>query len=223
MARYSRLDTLRAMADTGLVAVFSHDSVNTARQIVDACAGAGARIVEFTNRGDFAWEVFGELEKYIRSSHPEVIFGAGSITDAHTAALYCASGANFIVGPVLDEEVAKVCNGKKIPYSPGCGSVTEIHRAHELGSEIVKVFPGGQVGGPSFVKSVLGPMPYTSIMPTGGVDTTSESIQEWFAAGVTCVGIGSKLINKKLVNKGEFESLRQHIAATLSIIKESKK
>ena len=184
------------MVETGLVPVFYHADVEIAKKIVAACAAGGAKVVEFTNRGDFAYEVFRELSKHFAKAHPDVILGVGSVVDAPTAALYIANGANFVVGPVLNPEVARLCNRRKIAYSPGCGSASEISEAEELGVEIVKVFPGSSVGGPDFVKAVLGPCPWTRIMPTGGVDATEESINAWFKAGVTCVGMGSKLIRK---------------------------
>jgi 2-dehydro-3-deoxyphosphogluconate aldolase/(4S)-4-hydroxy-2-oxoglutarate aldolase len=176
MARFSRLQVLNTIVEDGLVPVFYHADVEVARQVAAACASGGARVVEFTNRGDFAPEVFKELSHSLARERPEVILGVGSVVDAPTAALYIACGANFVVGPLLNPDVARLCNRRKIPYSPGCGSATEIAQAEELGVEIVKVFPGTAVGGPAFVKSVLGPCPWTSIMPTGGVDATEESI-----------------------------------------------
>jgi len=159
MAKFTRMQVLNAITDTGLVPVFYNKDVEVAKRIVDACAAGGAKAVEFTNRGDFAYEVFAELVKYCQESRPEIIMGVGSVIDAPTAALYLAHGANFIVGPILNPEVARVCNRRKVSYSPGCGSASEISQAEELGVEIVKVFPGGEVGGPKFVKAVLGPMP----------------------------------------------------------------
>ena len=143
--------------------------------------------------------------------------------DAPTAAFFINYGANFIVGPVLDEETALLCNKRKIPYSPGCGSASEIHRAHELGVEICKIFPGGQVGGPAFVKALKGPCPWASIMPTGGVSPTKESLSEWFSAGCACVGMGSKLITKELVEKKDFKAIEENVRNALHIIKEVRK
>jgi len=179
-------------------------------------------VVEFTNRGDFAPEVFKELSHSLARERPEVILGVGSVVDAPTAALYIACGANFVVGPLLNPDVARLCNRRKIPYSPGCGSATEIAQAEELGVEIVKVFPGTAVGGPAFVKSVLGPCPWTSIMPTGGVDATEESIKQWFAAGVACVGIGSKLIRKDWVAAGDWTAIAAQVRAVLAWIREAR-
>jgi len=210
------------MVETGLVPVFYNGNVEVARKIVSACVDGGARVVEFTNRGDLAFQVFAELVKYFAAERPEVILGVGSVIDPGTAALYISCGANFVVGPVLNADVARVCNRRKVAYSPGCGSASEISAAEELGVEICKVFPGTQVGGPAFVKAVLGPCPWTSIMPTGGVDATWESIEGWFKAGVTCVGMGSRLIRKDLVAAGDFEAISHNVRQVLEWIRKAR-
>ncbi len=202
MARYSRLHVLNTMIDLGLVPVFYNPDVDISQQIVAASQSGGARVVEFTNRGDFAFQVFTALAQHTARNHPAVILGVGSVVDAPTAAMYIAAGANFVVGPMLNPEVARLCNRRKIAYLPGCGSVSEISQAEELGVEIVKIFPGEAVGGPGFVKAVLGPCPWTRLMPTGGVDATEASIRAWFEAGVACVGMGSNLITKNWMAVG---------------------
>ena len=191
-----------------------------APRILLLCAAGGARVVEFTNRGDLAYKVFVEAAEHVIANDIDVILGVGSIVDAPTAALYIASGANFVVGPLLNPEVGRLCNRRKIAYSPGCGSVSEIGQAEELGVEIVKVFPGSEVGGPAFVKSVLGPCPWTRIMPTGGVDATRESLEGWFKAGVAAVGAGSKLITKELVEAGDWDGLAENVRQSVEWIKE---
>jgi 2-dehydro-3-deoxyphosphogluconate aldolase/(4S)-4-hydroxy-2-oxoglutarate aldolase len=222
MARFSRLTVLNTMIDLGLVPVFYNGDVETGRRIVAACAAGGARIVEFTNRGDFAPQVFYELARHLAGAAPDVILGVGSVIDAPTAALYIAHGANFVVGPTLNPEVARLCNRRKIAYSPGCGSATEIAQAEELGVEIVKVFPGSSVGGPGFVKSVLGPCPWTRIMPTGGVDASEDGIKAWFSAGVACVGMGSRLIRKDLVAAGDYDAITDMVRQVLTWIRETR-
>ena len=219
MARFPRLEVLNTMIDIGLVPVFYQKDATVAIKIVEACAAGGAKVVEFTNRGDLAYQVFAQLVRHFAETDPGVILGVGSVIDPGTAALYISSGANFVVGPVLNPDVAKVCNRRKVAYSPGCGSASEISAAEELGVEICKVFPGTQVGGPAFVKAVLGPCPWTRIMPTGGVDATEESINAWFKAGVCCVGIGSKLITKDLVAAGDFEAISKKVADVIGWIK----
>jgi len=222
MARFSRMQVLNTIVDTGLVPVFYNADVEIAKKVVEACAAGGAKTVEFTNRGDFAPEVFKELSRYMERAMPGVILGVGSVIDEPTAALYIAYGANFVVGPVLNEAVARLCNRRKVPYSPGCGSASEISRAEELGVEIVKIFPGSSVGGPGFVKSVLAPCPWTRIMPTGGVDATEESIKAWFEAGVACVAIGSKLIRKDLVATGNWAEITTKVRQVLQWIRDAR-
>ncbi len=222
MAKHSRLEVLTLMKSIGVVPVFYNGDFETAKNVVTACADGGAGCIEFTNRGDRAVDVFTKLTEYRDAERPDIVLGVGSICDAPTAAMYISAGADFVVGPLLDEETAKLCNKRKIPYSPGCGSVTEIHRAHELGVEIVKVFPGSQVGGPGFVKSVKGPCPWTDIMPTGGVSPTRESLSEWFGAGICCAGMGSKLITKELVAAKDWSGITAKVKETISIINEIK-
>jgi 2-dehydro-3-deoxyphosphogluconate aldolase/(4S)-4-hydroxy-2-oxoglutarate aldolase len=220
MARFKRLEVLNAMIESGLVPVFYHDDPEVVMKVARAVADGGARLLEFTNRGDFAYQTFSELAKWCRKEIPELILGVGSVIDPGTATLYINTGANFIVSPILNMEVAKACNRRKIPYSPGCGSASEISQAEEYGVEICKIFPGAEVGGPAFVKSILAPMPWTLIMPTGGVETTKESIEKWFKSGVACVGIGSNLISKDLIAAGDFESISSKTAQVLGWIKE---
>lgn len=222
MARFSRLEVLNTMIEIGLVPVFYSSNGETAEEIVRACAAGGAKVVEFTNRGDSAHEVFGELLERFVVEDPTVILGVGSVIDPGTAALYISIGANFVVGPVLNPEVARVCNRRKVAYLPGCGSVSEISEAEELGVEICKIFPGSSVGGPGFVRSILGPCPWTRIMPTGGVSPTEESIRSWFEAGVCCVAMGSKLITKELVATRDFEAITAKVKQILAWIKEAR-
>jgi 2-dehydro-3-deoxyphosphogluconate aldolase/(4S)-4-hydroxy-2-oxoglutarate aldolase len=222
MARFSRLEVLNAMVDIGLVPVFYHGDVAVVKKVAEACAAGGARVVEFTNRGDFAPHVFTELSQWAVKALPQTILGVGSVVDAPTAAMYIASGANFVVGPLLNPEVARLCNRRKIAYSPGCGTASEISQAEELGVEIVKIFPGESVGGPDFVKAILGPCPWTRIMPTGGVEPTCESLTAWFKAGVTAVGIGSNLIRKDLIQAGDYAAMTANVAQVIAWIREAR-
>ena len=217
MAAYTRMDVAQKMKETGIIPVFYHASIDIARQVLGACYRGGIRVFEFTNRGDFAQDIFAELIKYAQRELPGMMLGIGSVMDAGTAAMYMQLGANFVVSPILNPEMAIVCNRRKVLWSPGCGTLTEISRAHELGAEIVKIFPGTQVGGPGFVKAILGPCPWTSIMPTGGVAPTEENLRPWFEAGVVCVGMGSKLFPKVMLDNQDYESLEKvvHDAVTL--------
>jgi len=223
MARFTRIQVALKMAETGMIPVFYNKDIEVCKKVLKACYEGGVRVFEFTNRGDYAHEVFAELNKYAAKELPEMILGVGSIIEAGTTSLYLQLGANFIVSPVLNEEMAKVCNRRKISWSPGCGSVSEISKAEELGAEIVKIFPGSQVGGPKFVEAVKGPLPWSSIMPTGGVDTSEENLSAWFTAGVTCVGMGSQLVTKDIVEKGDYQKLTGECKKALEIIKKYKK
>ena len=200
MAKFNKIQVLNAMASTGMVPVFYHKDVEVAKNVVKACYDGGVRAFEFTNRGDFAQDVFAELVKWAAKECPEMVMGIGSIVDPGTAALYIQLGANFVVGPLFNPEIAKICNRRLIPYTPGCGSVSEIGFAKELGCDLCKVFPAGNVGGPSFVKNVKAPMPWSMLMVTGGVEPTKENLTAWIKAGVTCVGMGSNLFPKEVVD-----------------------
>ena len=220
MAKYSRIEVAQKMADTGIVPVFYHADIDTAKAVLGACYKAGIRVFEFTNRGDFAHEVFTELNKFALKELPGMMLGIGSVVDAGTTALYLQLGANFVVSPILNPEMAIVCNRRKVLWSPGCGTLTEISRAHELGAEVVKIFPGSQVGGPGFVKAVKGPCPWASIMPTGGVAPTEDNLRPWFESGVTCVGMGSKLFPKDLIANKAFSDLEAIIKEAMDLVKE---
>ena len=200
MAKFNKIQVLNAMASTGMVPVFYHKDVEVAKNVVKACYDGGVRAFEFTNRGDFAQDVFAELVKWAAIECAEMVMGIGSIVDPGTAALYIQLGANFVVGPLFNPEIAKICNRRLIPYTPGCGSVSEIGFAQELGCDLCKVFPAGNVGGPSFVKNVKAPMPWSMLMVTGGVEPTKENLTAWIKAGVTCVGMGSNLFPKEVVD-----------------------
>ena len=214
-----RLSVLSAMIDQGVIPVFYHPDVEVCSKVIQACANGGAKCVEFTNRGDFAAHVFLDVTRHFAKADPSVIMGVGSIVDAPTAGIYIANGANFVVGPLLNAEVGRLCNRRMIPYSPGCGSATEIGEAQELGCEIVKVFPGSSVGGPDFVKNVLGPMPWTKIMPTGGVEATEASLKTWFGAGIVACGIGSNLITKALLDAQDYAGIEARVRDTVQMIK----
>ncbi len=207
------------MEESGMVPLFYHHDTDVAKAVLKACYDGGARLMEFTSRGDFALEIFNQLIKYAIAELPGMILGVGSITDAAAASQYMLSGANFVVTPVLREDIAVVCNRRKVLWSAGCGSLTEIAKAEEMGCEIIKLFPGS-IYGPEFVKAVKGPHPWTSIMPTGGVSTEKENLKGWFDSGVTCVGMGSKLISKEIVSTKAYDELTLKVKETLSLIKQ---
>ena len=213
-----RMTVLSKMMEQGVIPVFYHQDAEVCKSVIQACADGGAKCIEFTNRGDFASQVFLEVNRHFAKADPSVIMGVGSIVDAPTAALYIAYAARFVVGPLLNPDVARMCNRRKIAYCPGCGTLSEMGQAEELGCEIVKMFPGSTVGGPEFVKSVLAPSPWTRIMPTGGVDCTEESLAKWFGAGVVCVGMGSNLITKAALEARDYKGIEKKVRDTVELI-----
>ena len=219
MARFNKMQVLDAIVSTGMVPVYYNKDVEIAKQVVKACYEGGVRAFEFTNRGDFAHEVFAELIKFATKECPELVLGVGSIVDAGTASLDLQLGANFVVGPLFNPELAKVCNRRLVPYTPGCGSVSEIGFAQEVGCDLCKIFPAGNVGGPSFVKNIKAPMPWSMIMATGAVEPTEENLSAWFKAGVTCVGMGSKLFPKEMIAAGNWEAISTLCRDALATIK----
>ena len=221
MARYNKIQVISTALGTGLVPVFYNDDLETSKAVLKACHDGGISMFEFTNRGDFAHEIFAGLVKYAAGNLPGMILGAGSVIDAPTAALYLQEGANFIVGPLFNPEIAELCNRRLVPYIPGCGSVTEVGNAQAAGCDICKVFPG-DVLGPSFVKSVKAPMPWTQVLVTGGVKPEEDNIRGWFKAGASCVGMGSNLFPKEAIKARDWGAVTKLCRDSLAIIAETK-
>ncbi|MBQ4821017.1 bifunctional 4-hydroxy-2-oxoglutarate aldolase/2-dehydro-3-deoxy-phosphogluconate aldolase [Aquimarina sp. MMG016] len=219
MAQYTRIEVAQVMGSTGIVPLFYHQDLNIVKKVIKSCYDGGARVFEFTNRGDHAQDIFSELSKWIITELPGMILGVGSIVDAGTASLYIQNGANFIVSPVLNPDIAKVCNRRKIAWLPGCGTLSEISYAEELGAEIVKIFPAAEVGGPNFIKSIKAPCPWSSIMPSGGVSPEEENLSTWFKAGAYCVGMGSKLIVKNKEGNFDHNSITKLTQKSITIVK----
>lgn len=218
MAKFNKAAVLSSIEATGMVPVFYDADEQRAKAVMKACYDGGVRVFEFTNRGDFALDVFKQVVQYALAECPDMVVGVGSVVDAPTAALFIAYGANFVVGPCLNEEVARLCNRHLVPYVPGCGSVSEISKAHELGCDVVKIFPAGAVGGPDFIKSVKAPMPWANIMATGAVEPTEDNLKAWFSAGVFCVGMGSRLFPKEALQRAEWGVVEESCRTTLQII-----
>ena len=221
MARFDKQAVLNKMGQTGMVPVFYHKDATIAKQVVKACYEGGVRAFEFTNRGDFAHEVFAEVVKFAAKECPELALGVGSVVDAPTAALYLQLGACFVVGPLFNPEVARACNRRLVPYTPGCGTVSEVGAAQELGCDLCKVFPG-DVLGPKFVKGLMAPMPWSKLMVTGGVEPTKENLTAWFKAGVFCVGMGSKLFPKDVVAAEDWSAITAKCKEAFAYINEAK-
>lgn len=223
MARHNRIEVALKIKETGLIPVFYHPDFDTCINVIEACYKGGIRVFEFTNRGDYAHVLFSALNKHVAKHFPEMMFGIGTVIDAGTASLYMQLGADFVVSPILVEEMAATCNRRKVAWIPGAGSLTEISQAEALGAEVVKIFPGSQVGGPEFVKAVLGPSPWSSIMPTGGVTLEEDNLAQWFKAGVISVGIGSSLFTKETLAQKDWQGITQKVAAAMTFIKGVKK
>lgn len=218
MAKFDKLAVMGKMAQTRIVPVFYNSDAEIAKKVVKACYDGGIRAFEFTNRGDFAHEVFAEVVKFAAKECPEMAMGVGSIVDAPTASLYMQLGACFVVGPLFNPDVAIVCNRRQVPYTPGCCSVSEIGKAQEVGCELTKLFPG-DVLGPKMVKGLMAPMPWTKIMVTGGVEPTAENLEGWFKAGAFCVGMGSKLFPKDKIAAGDWQYITDKCAECVAVAK----
>ena len=214
-----RLDVALAMRDTGAIPLYYNPDIELCKEVISACYRGGMNIFEFTNRGDFAHEIFAELAKWARKEMPDLIMGVGTVVEPGTCSIYMQLGAKFIVSPLLNEEMARVCNRRKVLWIPGCATASEINKAEELGAEVVKLFPGPTVGGAEFLKAYLGPCPWSNIMPSGGVSPTEENLAEWFGAGAFCVGMGSQLISREIIKNKDFAKLESLSRESVKIIK----
>ena len=220
MAKYDRSTVINRINEIGLIPIFYHADTETAVDVIDACLEAGVSVVEFTNRGDNAHQVFSDLLAHYKNNE-SLILGTGSIVDHVTAGLYIQIGANFIVSPLLNQKIAEICNLRKIAYIPGCGSATEISQAEGMGVEFCKYFPG-EVGGPAFVRNIRGPMPWTRLIPTGVGAVEQQKIADWFIAGAAAVGLGSSLIKKENINKGDFDAIRNDVKQALGWVQSAR-
>lgn len=204
-----------------IMPLFYTPDIELARSLLRVCYEAGLRVIEFTNRAAFAFDVFHPLSIYCKNNLPGMRLGAGTITDTGTAAMYLQAGADFIVMPALQADVIALCHKRKILCIPGCGSVTEISKAEELGCELIKLFPGNHYG-PGFVRAILGPMPWSSILVSGGVEPTRENIESWIKAGAASLALGSKLFTPAILQGRENEALGQMISDSLRWAKEAR-
>lgn len=222
MAKFDKLAVMNKIGSTGMVPVFYNQDAAIVKKVVKACYDGGVRAFEFTNRGDFAHEVFAEVVRFAEEACPELALGVGTVVDPATASLYIQQGACFVVSPLFNPDVAKVCNRRLIPYSPGCGSVSEIGFAQEAGCDLTKVFPG-DVYGVRFVQDLMAPLPWSKIMVTGGVEPTQENLSAWIKAGAFCVGMGSKLFPKEVIKAGDWQTIADRCREVLDYIDEARK
>ncbi|AFL85600.1 2-keto-3-deoxy-6-phosphogluconate aldolase [Belliella baltica DSM 15883] len=208
---------LQAMTDSGMIPVFNHKDIEVSKSVLAAAYKAGVRVFEFTNREENAFEIFKALKIY-SEEFEGMYLGIGTIFTAADAQRFIFAGADFIVSPALIPEVANFCTMKGMLWVPGCATVTEVFQAKTLGAQLVKAFPGNLLGA-GFIKAVKSIMPDMKMMPTGGVEPTRTNLSEWFGSGVHCVGMGSQLFFKKVIESGQYEILQEKISATLTLIK----
>lgn len=211
-----------AMIEAGIIPVFNHADIDVCIHVVNACYDVGLRVFEFTNRGNEAKDVFVKLKAYVKSNLQDFLLGAGTIMNAEDAHFYIKNEATFIVAPCLDIEVGQIATDSNVAWIPGCGTLTEIMTARRAGADIIKIFPGSVLGS-AFVSSVLGPVPDLKLMPTGGINPVEKDLKEWFDAGVVCVGMGSQLFSKALINKGAFAELTNNIKVAKEIVEKIRK
>jgi len=191
-------------------------------KVLQAIHRAGIRAVEYTNRGEAALKNFKKLVEIRNNEMPGLMLGVGTIKNLEQAQNYINAGADFLVSPGLVAEVAAYANTKDIFYAPGCMTPTEIIAAENMGIKFIKLFPGNLLG-PAFLSSIKDIFPKLLFMPTGGVDTTKENIEGWFKAGVSAVGMGSKLISKKLMEEKDYSTIEKLAKEVLELIATTKK
>ena len=209
---------LSAVDYAKFIPLFYHADISVCQSLIQACYDGGVRAIEYTNRGEKALSNFTALKQHFSSRHPDLALGIGSVINAEQAQSFFLAGADFIVAPIADKETGKFCRSKNIAWMPGCFTLSEIMRSVKMGAELVKIFPANVLG-PEFVRGILGPVPALKIMPTGGVDTSKENLQSWFGAGVYCVGMGSNLISKKIIESGDYAALAAQVSEVIAVIK----
>lgn len=221
MKSFSSDEIQKVMRGSGLVPLFTHDDVEIAKEVVEASYRGGVRVFELTNRRRNAFDVFTTLLRHFEK-YPDLMLGIGTIMDAATTKKFIDVGAHFIISPILKLEMADYCHRFDRPWIPGCATLTEIVTAKDHGAKVIKLFPASVLG-PGFVSSVLPVVPNLQLMITGGVEPTKESISSWFKAGAMCVGMGSQLFTKEILETHNWSLLQQRVSDSLTIIRNVKK
>ena len=216
----NKKEILKKIRQIRVMPLFYHEDAGIAKKVMKAVFEGGIDLMEFTNRGKNAFNVFCELQKFKSAEFPDSLLGIGSIVDKETALQYIESGTDFLVSPLLNREVLEVCNENEILSIPGCSTLTEIYQAETWGAELLKVFPAVQLGGPAYIKSIKAPCPWLSIVVTGGVKATKEDLKAWHDSGVDGFGLGSDLISKELINQGNYTALTEKVRELVSIVQE---
>jgi len=219
--RFTKDQIQQAMARTGIVPLFTHDNTDEAKEVLQAAYRGGVRVFEFTNRRQNSFEVFKELLAQRSKLFPDLMLGIGTVTDAATTEKFISAGADFIISPIMKTEMADVCRRHDKLWIPGCATLTEIVTAKDHGAEVIKIFPGSVLG-PAFVTAIMPVVPGLKLMITGGVEPTPESLRAWFGAGAMCVGMGSQLFTKEILQQRDWRTLSEKISIALALVKEIK-
>jgi 2-dehydro-3-deoxyphosphogluconate aldolase / (4S)-4-hydroxy-2-oxoglutarate aldolase len=206
----------------GILPLYFNADETVSVEVLKAIYRAGIKAVEYTNRGEAALKNFKKLVEVRNSEMPGLMLGVGTIKNLQHAEDYVKAGADFLVSPGFVAEVAAYANSKDLFYAPGCMTPTEIIAAENMGIKFIKLFPGNLLG-PDFLSSIKDIFPKLLFMPTGGVDITRENIEGWFKAGVCAVGMGSKLISKKLMEQKDYLTIEKMTKEVLELIATIKK
>ncbi|MFN5479545.1 MAG: bifunctional 4-hydroxy-2-oxoglutarate aldolase/2-dehydro-3-deoxy-phosphogluconate aldolase [Chitinophagaceae bacterium] len=206
-----------AIVGQGMLPLYFHPNEEKSSAILRALYRSGVRAIEYTNRGASAHSNFKKLIEIRNTEMQDLTLGIGTIKNLQQAKDYLAVGADFLVSPGYDAEVAAYCVERDLFFGPGCMSPTEIMAAENTGVKFVKLFPGNLLG-PEYMSSIRDIFPNMIFMPTGGVDTTQESISAWYNSGVKAVGMGSKLVSKALMEAGDYEGIEAICRKVLDII-----
>lgn len=218
---FTKQQIIDTMNSTGLVPLFTHDDLTAATQVLEAAYRGGVRVFEFTNRKKNSFEIFSALVE-IAKKYPDLMLGIGTIMDGPTTKKFIDAGAHFIISPILKLEMAEVCHAHDTLWIPGCATLTEIVTAKEHGAGVIKVFPGSVLG-PGFISSIMPVVPDLKLMITGGVEPNEKNLSSWFNAGAHCVGLGSQLFTKEIIEQKDWALLQQRVTESLSIIKHVRK
>lgn len=218
---FSKQQIKDEMKRTAVVPLFTHDNPEVAQAVLEAAYLGGVRVFEFTNRKKNSFEVFQHLLSH-RQRFPDLMLGIGTIMDGATTQKFIEAGADFIISPILKLEMSDVCHRYDKLWLPGCATLTEIVTAKEHGAEVIKIFPGSVLG-PGFVSSIMPVVPDLNLMITGGVEPNEQNLSAWFKAGAMCVGMGSQLFTKEILEQHQWDILKQKVADALSIVKKIKK
>ena len=205
----------------GILPLYFNSDETVSVEVLRAIFNAGIRAVEYTNRGDAALNNFKRLHEVRTKEIPDMFLGVGTIKTLQQAESYVNAGADFMVSPGLIPELVDYANNKNIFYAPGCMTPSEIIAAENKGVTFIKLFPGNLLG-PEFVSSIKEIFPKLLFMPTGGVDTTKENLEAWFKSGVCAVGMGSKLISKKLMEQKDYAAIEKNTKDVLEMIRKIK-